>query len=127
VHSNKIQKQEEEKEQQSILSEAEIHLNLKPKETESEVASRESEEAEYITEDTSRGNEETESITVRRSQRPNKGVPPMRLGTDEYAGIVTDSDKEPRTIEEALSGKDRDMWRKSLNDEYLSLLIFRKS
>jgi len=56
-----------------------------------------------------RGNEETEDVPVRKSQRSNKEVLSVRFCTDEYAGTVTDFDKEPRTIKEALSGKDRDI------------------
>lgn len=42
---------------------------------------------------------------IRRSERSNKGIPPLRLGL--YAGAATSNQSEPNTIEEALSGANK--------------------
>jgi len=57
----------------------------------------------------------------RKSKRRNKGIPPSRFG--EFAGIVTThEDDEPKTIEEALAGKNKYDWKRALDEEYESLI-----
>jgi len=57
----------------------------------------------------------------RKSKRKNKGIPPSRFG--EFAGIVTiHEDDKPKTIKEALAGKDKNNWKKALDEEYEPLI-----
>lgn len=57
---------------------------------------------------------------VRRSKRKNKGIPPSRF--DEHAGMTIQAGDEPKTIEEALKGKDKHDWKRALDEEYKSLI-----
>lgn len=41
---------------------------------------------------------------------------------DEFAGMATHADDEPKTIEEALTGKDKCNWKKAIDEEYESLI-----
>ena len=69
-------------------------------------------------------------IEPRRSQR--KGVTPDRLGTIarewwkyqdvSYDSIAVSDAEEPRSISEALNGKNSKQWKEATNGEYKSLL-----
>ena len=55
----------------------------------------------------------------RQSQRTNRGVPPDRyVATTKLA----EEDHEPSSIQEALSGPDKEEWRKAINEELESLI-----
>ena len=44
----------------------------------------------------------------KRSKRQNKGVPPNRFRAVEYVRMIQNWDQEPRSIEEALQGKNKE-------------------
>ncbi|KAK2574785.1 hypothetical protein KPH14_012969, partial [Odynerus spinipes] len=60
-----------------------------------------------------------EKAQIRKSDRTNKGVPPLRL---EYTAKLAKIDiSEPKTIAEALSRADKDQWKAAMDQEIASL------
>ncbi len=70
--------------------------------------------------------EEDQQEVPRRSQRSTKGVPPARLGIDDYTEAthvaLRASIEEPATIQEALSSKYSEQWKAAADSEYQSLM-----
>nr|XP_049466576.1 uncharacterized protein LOC125907552 [Anopheles coluzzii] len=73
--------------------------------------------------------ERAAELTVRRSSRSTKGVPPqrfrettgmVRISSNERI-LITQEYCEPRTFEEAMSCPDRDLWKRTMEEEIKSL------
>ena len=85
----------------------------------SESSSEDSELAAEEEHDSSDKENQPKPMTVRRSERGNRGVPP-----DRYMGITkltTLLKEDPRTRDAALSGPDKENLKKAMNEEIDSL------
>jgi len=112
------QKQKENsKEKENGTSEEEIQITQKlDQTTKKEEEENKEEDIDQLIKETN-----TTETLQRKSKQKNKGIPPSRFS--EFAGIVTiHEDDEPKTIEEALAGKDKNNWKKALDEEYESLI-----
>lgn len=57
---------------------------------------------------------------LRRSERLNKGIPRDRYMAT--LNLVTDTEKEPKNVQEVLSGPNKDKWKMMMDEEIDSLL-----
>ena len=68
-------------------------------------------------------NSQNNALEPRRSARSNKGVPPDRYdGEQVHVAKGPDHKKDPKSIKEALSGPEKDHWKKAVNEELGCLL-----
>ena len=58
---------------------------------------------------------------VRRSQRPTKGIPPVRLIEEAYIiGNALEEEREPRSFNEAITCPSHTQWKAAMLDELKS-------
>ena len=121
-----LDKHPEETQNNRIYSEIEFSISDKPQEMDEEENVQQSENEsneEHLSIDSDSSEDQppepTPETQRRQSQRSNRGVPPDRyMATTKLAK----GDHEPSSIQEALSGLDKEEWKKAINEELESLI-----